>query len=395
MKLSEIKFHRFITLALISALLFICAPVSGSDIVEQKGELEKIKNEIESSEKRLDSLKNIEQHILKDVSNYEQKASMDKTVIRRLNNQLTALRKDIGESKAQFDKSTDEYISRNDRFLNNLKHYYYATGSGNDELNGAIKREKDAFEKLVYLRSLASYDKGDVFRAKEYLATADEEYAGLVNQEKSVGSVRDKKRNEYTINTAQKEIREKDLSKLRRKKESEADKLITLSAAAQQMEDLISRLENARLARARAEGQTQFDFNTGNFASYKGGLLAPLKGKILRNFGWKTDPVTKLKSFSPGIEIRGNKHASVIVIAEGVVTYIGNLRGYGNFVIVEHEDGFYSTYAGLDNLKVVQNQLVGRGKILGQTPTGIVKFELRQGRMALDPIMWVKIDSFK
>ncbi len=370
-------------------------PVTASDIVEQKGELEKIKNEIESSSKKLDSLKGAEQKILKDVSNYEQKASMGKTVISRLNNQLSSLRKDIGESKSQLDRSTEEYNSRRNRFLNNLKYYYYGTRSGDADLNGAIKKEKDAFEKLIYLKSLARYDKGDVFKSKEYVAAADEEYAGLVDQEKSVSNVRDKKRTEYTIVTAQKETREKELSKLRRKKESEADKLITLSAAAQQMEDLIARLENARLARENTEGQVDFNFNTGNFASYKGGLLAPVKGEILRSFGWKTDPVTKLKSYSPGIEIKGNKYASVVAIADGVITYIGNLRGYGNFVIVEHEDGFFSTYAGLDNLKVVQNQLVGRGRILGQTPTGTVKFELRQGRTALDPILWVKIDSFK
>ncbi len=395
MMLSKLYYRGFLITVFMSALLIISAPITGSDIVEQKGELEKIKNDIKSSEKKLDSLKNVEHQILKDVSNYEQRALMDKTVIRRLNNQLAALRKDIGDSKSQLDNSTDEYNSRHNRFLNNLKYYYYGTRSSDDESNSAIKREKEAFERLVYLKALARYDKGDVFQAKEYLAGADEEYAGLVNQEKSVGSVRDKKRTEYTIIKAQKEVREKELSKLRRKKESEADKLVTLSATAQQMEDLITRLENARLARANAEGQAEFDFNTGNFVSYKGGLPAPVKGKILRNFGWKTDAITKLKSYSPGIEIKGKKHASVIAIANGVVTYIGNLRGYGNFVIVEHEDGFFSTYAGLDNLKVVRNQLVGRGKILGKTLTGIVKFELRRGRKALDPIMWVKIDSFK
>jgi len=395
MNIRRVSISGYLLIAFFSIFIFLFISVKAGDIVEQKGELERIKNEIEGSEKRLDSLKSVEQKILKDVSNYEQKASMDKTVINRLNKQLSSLRKDINESKSELDKSTDEYNNRHNRFLNNLKFYYYGTRSNDDDINGAIKREKDAFERLVYLKSLAHYDKSDVLKSREYLAAADDEYAGLVDREKSVSSVRDKKKTEYTIVTAQKETREKDLSKLRRKKESEVDKLLTLSAAAQQMEDLITRLENARLARESGDGRADFNFNTGNFASYKGGLPAPVKGKITRSFGWKTDPITYLKSYSPGIEIKGNKFASVIAVADGVVSYIGNLRGYGNFVIVEHEDGFYSTYAGLDDLKVVMNQLVGRGRILGQTPTGIVKFELRQGRTALDPIMWVKIDSIK
>jgi len=395
MKIPGQKNRYVFGIAVISAILGFSLPGIASDIVEQKDQLGKIKKDLETSEKKLDSLKNVEKQILKDVSNYEQRASLNKTVIDRLNKQLASLRKDINNSKSQLESSENEYNSSRDRFINNLKYYYYGTRSHNIGMDDEIKREKDAYKRLVYLKSLARYDKGEMFQAKEYLATADQEYGGLVNKEKSIGSVRDEKRNEYTIVEARKEVSQKELSKLRRKKEGEVDKLITLSAAARQMEDLISRLENARLARAKSEGQEQFDFNTGNFMSYKGGLLAPIKGKVIRGFGWKTDPITKLKSFSPGIEIKGNKNTTVVTAAAGVVTYIGNLRGYGNFVIIEHEDGFYSTYAGLDKLKIVQNQHVSRGKILGLAQTGTVKFELRQGRKALDPVKWVKIDSFR
>jgi len=124
-------------------------------------------------------------------------------------------------------------------------------------------------------------------------------------------------------------------------------------------------------------------------------LPAPLKGTVTSSFGWKTDKITKLKSYSPGIEIKGRKNTSVVSIAPGMVVYIGNLRGYDNFVIVEHEDGYYSTYAGLDDVRVVQNQIIGRGDKLGVVSNGEIKFELRQGREPLDPVEWIRIDSFK
>ena len=178
-------------------------------------------------------------------------------------------------------------------------------------------------------------------------------------------------------------------------KESEADKLITLTEAARQMEELISRLEQARLDRERSSAPIDFNFETGNFVSYKGGLAAPLKGKVVGGFGWKTDKITKLKSFSPGIDILSRKNTPVMAVAPGAVAYIGNLRGYDNFVIVEHEDGYYSTYAGLDDLRVVQYQIVDKGDIIGKTPDGNIKFELRQGREPLDPVEWIRIDSFK
>jgi septal ring factor EnvC (AmiA/AmiB activator) len=388
----------YITMILLigGSCVILCPNVLlADDIRDQKKELEDIKKELEDSAKRLDSLKSIEKKILKEVSNYEQRASMNKTVLTRLNKQLSELRKDIDVSRNQIEYHESRYTSARNRFLGNLKYYYSGALPGQMEPGNEIVKEKDAFRRLVYLRSLAAYDREDLTRAEDYLKTAEREYDGLVDQEKSTSDIRNKKRSEYTLITTQQEKHKKDLSRLRRRKEDEADRLITLTEEARQMEELIARLEKARQARIRSEVQTQFDFNTGNFVTYKGGLLAPVKGKVVKGFGWKKDQITNLESFSPGIEIKGTKDAPVAAVADGVITYLGNLRGYGNFVIIEHEDGFYSTVAGMDSLTVSQNQLVTRGEKLGISLTGIVKLELRQGRKPLDPIEWIRIDSFR
>ena len=367
----------------------------GTDLDGQKQELEKIKKEMEDSKRNLDSLKNAEKKVLKDISEYEQRASMNKTVLDRLNNQLGSLRRDIDKSKNILESSEGHYSSSRNRYLSNLKYYYSGIRSGGPVLSDEINKEKNSYRKLVYLRALAEYDKEELTLASEYLAAADKEHNDLVDKEKSVSDVQKKKRSEYTIITSQKEKKERDLSKVRRKKESEADKLITLAEAARQMEELISRLEQARLDRERSASRIDFTFETGNFVSYKGGLPAPLKGTVVSGFGWKTDKITKLKSYSPGIEIKGKQNNPVISVAPGMVVYIGNLRGYDNFVIVEHEDGYYSTYAGLDDVRVVQNQIVAKGDKLGAASDGKIKFELRQGREPLDPVEWIRIDSFK
>ena len=262
------------------------------------------------------------------------------------------------------------------------------------ENSDEIDAEKNSFRQIVYLKALAEYDKEDLSKSSEYLALAEQDYDQLVNEEKLVGDAQKQKRSEVVILTSHKEKKERDLSKLRRKKEREADRLITLSETARQMEDLIARLEKARMERDDSEVLIQFDFSTGNFLSYKGGLPAPLEGEVTSGYGWKTDRTTYLKSFSPGIEITGKKKTAVKAVATGVVAYVGSLRGYGNFLIVEHEDGYYSMYSGLESLIVEENQVVIRGEKLGNTPTGVIKFELRQGRDPIDPIEWIKIDFF-
>lgn len=381
--------------AVLTISIFFVRPFAQSDnILDQKQELEKIKQEMSESQKSIDSLKNVEKSVLKEINNYDQQATANKAVLKRLNNRLSSVRKAADISKEKLNESKEQFQSTEQRYLNNLN-YYYMGGRGSEADNtDEMEIEKNSFLRMIYLKALAEYDKKDLSKTSEFLALAESDYDQLVNEEKRVGDAQKQKRSEVVILSSHKEKKERDLSKLRRKKEREADRLITLSETARQMEDLITRLEKARKARDGSDLLIQFDFSTGNFLSYKGGLPAPLKGKVTNGFGWKTDKKTYLKSFSPGIEITGQKKSAVYSVANGVVAYIGNLRGYGNFLIVEHEDGYYSMYSGLESLIVGENQVVARGEKVGNTPTGVIKFELRQGRDPIDPIEWIKIDSF-
>ena len=113
------------------------------------------------------------------------------------------------------------------------------------------------------------------------------------------------------------------------------------------------------------------------------------------SFGNHTDEVTNLKSFSPGVTIKGQSRAPVKAVASGMVAYVGNLRGYGNFVIINHDDEYYTTYAGLGEANVVQDSYVSSGsRIAHAGEDGVIKFELRQGSQPLDPIEWITIDAY-
>jgi len=381
-------------LGMVITLISVTSAQSG-DLVNQKKELEKIRRDIEKCQQNLDSLQNAEKRVLNEISDYEQRAAANETVLQRLNQQLNAIRGDIQGSRTRLEDSQARLRSSRSRYIGNLNYYYSGIRWGGITRNNEILMEREAYLRLRYLRTLAAYDKIQLSRSSEYLKEAEKEYQDLINREKTVDEVRKKKKSEYTIVASQKQKRERDLSRLRRNKDSETERLEALSDAARQMEEVVARLETARKKREKAAAPSEFKYATGNFASYKGRLPTPLAGTITKGFGWSTDPITKLKSFSPGIEIVGKKKSSVAAVADGVVAYVGNLRGYGNFVIIEHEDGYYSTYAGIDNLSVEQGQKIGRNEKLGIISSGNLKFELRRGKESLDPVEWIRIDYFR
>jgi len=114
----------------------------------------------------------------------------------------------------------------------------------------------------------------------------------------------------------------------------------------------------------------------------------PAKGKVIAKFSTKA-PTNK------GIDISGSLGESVFAAAAGSVVYAGSgLLGYGNLVIIKHDDQFLSAYAHNKELLVKENQEVKAGQTIaeiGSSGTDKVKlhFEIRHKGKPVDPIIYL------
>ncbi len=89
----------------------------------------------------------------------------------------------------------------------------------------------------------------------------------------------------------------------------------------------------------------------------KGIFIWPAQGKLLNKFGKQGQKVYK------GIEIDLKKGSAVTAAASGKVIYSGNgIPGYGNLVIIEHSDNFFSVYGYNHKNLVEMDDFVGQGK---------------------------------
>ena len=113
----------------------------------------------------------------------------------------------------------------------------------------------------------------------------------------------------------------------------------------------------------------------------------PLGGRIISGFGFKGKGL-----HNDGINIIAPRGAAVKAAENGIVAYSGNeLRGFGNLLLIKHSDGFMSAYAHNENLLVGRGDLVKRGQTVarvgstGNVTTPQLHFELRKGKLAVDP----------
>ena len=114
----------------------------------------------------------------------------------------------------------------------------------------------------------------------------------------------------------------------------------------------------------------------------------PTSGNIIQGFS-DTDGGNK------GIDISGSRGQAVKAAASGRVVYAGNaLRGYGNLIIIKHNDDFLSAYAHNDKILVTDQQEVKAGQEIakmGSSGTNTVKlhFEIRYKGKSVDPIRYL------
>src|SRR5690606_16783066 len=116
------------------------------------------------------------------------------------------------------------------------------------------------------------------------------------------------------------------------------------------------------------------------------------------NWSWPTDGTLLTKyaeGSSKGVQIGGKLGDPVLASANGRVTYVGDgVRGYGNLVIVKHNDEYLSVYAHNRRILVQSGQTVSKGQKIAEMGNGegnkpLLHFEIRRFGKPVDPLQFL------
>ena len=387
----KIIFTFFIVFLLLSSWIF---SDDKNIIMDQQKDLESIHREVKESQQRLDSLKAEEIITQKQIANFDQKITTNQKVIKRLNNQLNNIRNETKNIENDLDQKHQLLDWTTNKYMNDLRQFYLSVSDHKPKsMWDPLEIEMEQSRHAIYLASLASFESENIHNALTEVTLSTSELDSITNEKSRVTSLKKNKEVATSLEENRKRKEEKSLESVRREKYEEGDRMMTLKQVAEEVERVIVRLEKEREERQRANNQAAVEYSA--FSTLKGQLLSPVKGKVVIPFGSSKDPVTRLESFSPGITIKCRAGAGVFAVASGSVAYIGNLRGYGNFIIINHDDLFYTTYGGLGETFVSQGEYLTSGTKLAIVGSDkMVKFELRKHREPLDPVKWIQIDSF-
>ena len=383
---------RKLPLLLLSLLLLtasISAQKNSDQLESQKKELERIKAELESKRGAVDKLKQEEKGVLSELAGVEEELDLVNTLIRKMRGRESSLIKKISRSNLELWEQDVRLNEKRKQLAYRLNQTYrYGRGYQTQFLLTA-ESPVEFLKRYYYLQKMTDKDRELIATVTSSIQTIETGKSQLQSDLDELGKLRNEKSKEEKNRQKVRTQKEKLLGNIRQEKKLQTQSIADLEESRSQIQGIIEKLEAeaAKIPSGLPEGV---------FASYRGKMDWPVSGDILSTFGQKVDPANQTVTFNSGIVIKADAGEYIHAVADGYLIYQGWLRGYGRFIILQHDSGFYTLYAHLNDVLVEDGSMVRSGDALatvgdsGSLLGPALHFEIRQGKKQLDPLEWLK-----
>lgn len=131
------------------------------------------------------------------------------------------------------------------------------------------------------------------------------------------------------------------------------------------------------------------------------GLVRPVAGRVVGDFGEYEDRVLEVPMYRNGVELLAKPNDPVKAIAPGEVVLVGALPGFERVVVIDHGGGYLSLTARLLSVVVEEGETIEGGAVLGRVGAKAVAdglgttayLEIRHGQRPIDPERYLRSRS--
>jgi len=383
-----IKNNTFIGLVFIlftSFILVSSVEAGDRDAVKYEKELEDIERQKRETKSTLLKIKKKEVRILDEIEKVNKKVSVKMNSVNKVKKSIAEVDKKLSGAEQKI----NELESRRDVIRGRL----------DKRLRAIYKMREGTFLKVIF-SSLSSEDLGKRYKYMSMVMASDR---ALIKEYEASLFKLEEERDRYDALKTEMEGQRKKLQKssylasleldgkkrllggIKKEKKNHLAMVKELEDAAEELKGLLSTI--------RKSGS--FQAPSGGFLASKGYLKMPVNGEVVSRYGKVSHPEFKTVTFNNGIVIDSEFGTSVRNVFSGKVAFVGWLKGYGQIVIVDHGEGFYTLYGYLAEVLKEKGDFVQKGDELGKVGVSGTNddpglyFEVRQKGTPKDPATWL------
>jgi septal ring factor EnvC (AmiA/AmiB activator) len=358
-------------------------------------DLEGIKKKIEKEKKGLSRLEDRESSVLDSLEKIRTELDKRTREIKLANSKLSVIARDLAAKQAEAERIADSIAARLELLRQRAAALYrwQRTGTPLVVLNGNVSLSR-LMQRQRYLQAALSFDRellakleDENRRQAELRDELAEKREELAEQKQSLGAAKQAIRKE-----AQK--KQTLLTSVRREKQTRLRALREMQAAAQRLEKMMEEIARRALVKPR---QLPSGPPPGSgLAALRGRLEWPVRGRVSAPFGKFRHPEFSAEIVRKGIDIDAPEGGEIKAVEKGRVVYAERFSGYGNMVILDHGERYYTIYGHLAEIVKKNGESVTRGEVLGRAGESDslagakLYFEIRKDGHSLDPVPWLR-----
>ncbi len=343
-------------ISLFSGIILSSFSVNAAGSVSQmQQELDEIAKRKEALENELNIISEKKEEEMEKKSIIDEQINSTKDEINILNDMISTLDTQLEESQAELDRAEDELNENLELSKNRIRSAYEQGEASMLEILMQSTSLYDLLSKVEIVSRITQKDNQVIesIRANKQII-----------EEKQAEIKADKETSEQAAE--QLSSKEKQLEKKQQASEELIDEINSDEAAT----------KRAVLAAEAAEEELQNEIRAALAASGSTGVVDsgdfmwPLDSKyrnITSEFGYRTHPITGVYKLHSGCDISsaGIRGASIYAAKGGTVMKAGYNTGYGNYILINHGDGYATLYGHADTLLVSAGQVVNKGDVIG------------------------------
>ena len=239
-------------------------------------------------------------------------------------------------------------------------------------------------EKYAFLARIVRHDRQLMADFRQQTAAAELAVLELQQLRERQVALAAQQRAEQTALNAAGQAKQQLLAGLRADEARLAAALKELRGKAARLTELVKKLETAKVQ--------PYTGKSTEFTAQKGRLPWPVAGTVRIGYGSTRHPDLGTLIESNGLEIAVPPQSQVKAVWAGRVLYASPLKGFGNLMVIDHGDKYYSLYAHADRFTRKVGELVKAEDVValsGHEGRDAIYFEIRHRGTPVDPRAWL------
>lgn len=384
---------------LLALALAVPALAQDSLEAEKRREMEELQRRARENREKAGVLKKRETTVLTQLKRTERDLSTTRRRLQQLQRRQKQLDNQLDVTRAHLERSIQSLETQKARLAKRLRNVY-KTGANRDlEFMLSAQSFGQLLARWDYLLMVAEQDRlimEDIRDRKEQVEADQQRLeVNLTEVERNARRTTSERQRLDGL----REERSATVRKIKTQREAYEAAAEELERTARAIRSLLAQLEARRrqeAERARSQGRDPQPYS-GDFAKGQGALAWPLRGKVVGSFGNEVHPKWGTVTPNNGIDIEAAIGSPVRAVARGRVEYTSEDYGtYGQMIILNHGDGYFTLYGHLSAIlvavgtEVASGQEIARSGDSGSLKGPILHFEVRKGGSPLDPRQWLQ-----